>query len=58
MGGVSLECFPRLECGSGTDDFGGELDFTVQRGRSVDTEEFSSMFDKGGCAKVSVDLGS
>lgn len=58
MSWISLECFPTFECGCGTYYLGSELDFTVQRGCSVYTEEFSSVLDEWGCAKVSVDLGS
>lgn len=55
---VSLERFPALVGGGGTDDLGGELDFSVERSSRTDAHELGTLLDKRGRAKVSVNGGS
>jgi hypothetical protein len=55
---VSLERFPALVGGGGTDDFGGELDFSVERSSRANAHELGTLLDEWGRAKVSVNSGS
>lgn len=46
MGWIPLEDSPTLVGGRGTNHLGGELDFSIERGGSVDSQEFGSMLDE------------
>ena len=57
VGGISLEHLPSLKSSGGANDLWGEFDLSVERGRSVNSEEFGSVFDKWGRAEMSIYFG-
>ena len=58
MSRIPFERFPTLESSGGTNDLGCELNFSVERGGSVDGQELGSVLDKWGRDEMGIDLSS